>query len=461
MTNRPHSLQKVMLLAVDDDPLTLELIRAALSSEDVQILTSTDPEEGVNLALRHRPQIVLLDLMMPKLSGMEVLEKIVAGDPAIDVMLLTGDYSTDSAVQAIQKGACDYLTKPVSIEKLRQRVGRLVEECRQRQRLALLELELLDTAQFEGIVGRSPLMLDVFARIRRVAPHFRTALVTGATGTGKELVARALHRQSPASSGPFAVLNCAAVVETLFESELFGYVKGAFTGATQDKIGVFEYANGGVLLLDEIGDMPLATQTKLLRVLQDQGIQRVGSPVTRPVDVRVVAATNRDLRKLVAEKSFREDLYFRLSMIEIRLPSLMERKEDLPILERFFLERFAAQFGKPVAQLSRRTQGVLARYPWPGNVRELENVIGHACMMVDSNQIDIKDLPEYLQSAVPQGIIPDNDLIPLEEAERRHAQRVLERVNGNKAKAAEILGVSRSTLYRLISEPEPSPEEPS
>ncbi|MFB3922205.1 MAG: sigma-54-dependent transcriptional regulator [Terriglobia bacterium] len=461
MANRSLDTPNVTLLAVDDDPLTLNFLRAALASDDVEILTSSDPEEGLNLVFRQRPQIVLLDLMMPKLGGMEMLEKILAADPSINVLLLTGDYSTDSAVQAILKGACDYLTKPISVDKLRERVGRLIDECQQRQRLAQLELELLKTAQFEGIVGASPLMLELFARIRRVAPHFRTVLVTGATGTGKELVARALHSLSPVSSGPFAVLNCAAVVETLFESELFGYVKGAFTGATQDKLGVFEYANGGVLLLDEIGDMPLATQTKLLRVIQNQEIQRVGSPVTRPVDVRVIAATNRDLKKLVLEKAFREDLYFRLSMVEVRLPSLLERKEDLPLLEEFFLERFAAQYNKPVAKLSRRAHGVLARYPWPGNVRELENVIGHACMMAESNLIDIKDLPEHFQAVVPRSAFPDDDLISLEEAERRHALRVLERVNGNKAKAAEILGVSRSTLYRLISESEPASEENS
>ncbi|MFB3924112.1 MAG: sigma-54-dependent transcriptional regulator [Terriglobia bacterium] len=456
--NRPTS-QYVKLLAIDDDPLTLNFLRAALTSDGVEILTSTDPEEGLKLVFRQRPQIVLLDLMMPKLGGMEMLEKIITADPSIDVLLLTGDYSTDSAVQAVQKGACDYLTKPISVEKLRERVGRLIDECRPRQRLAQLELELLQTAQFEGIVGGSPLMLELFARIRRVAPHFRTVLVTGATGTGKELVARALHRLSPVNSGPFAVLNCAAVAETLFESELFGYVKGAFTGATQDKVGVFEYATGGVLLLDEIGDMPLATQTKLLRVIQNQEIQRVGSPATRPVDVRVIAATNRDLRNLALNGGFREDLFFRLSTVELRLPSLLERMEDLPLLEEYFLERFATQYNKPVAQLSRRAHGVLARYPWPGNVRELENAIGHACMMTQSNLIDIEDLPEHFQGAVPRSVFPDHELISLEEAKRRHVNRVLERVNGSKVRAAEILGVSRSTVYSLISEPEPASEE--
>jgi transcriptional regulator with PAS, ATPase and Fis domain len=255
------------------------------------------------------------------------------------------------------------------------------------------------------------------------------------------------------------VCNCAAVVETLFESELFGYVKGAFTGATQDKIGMFEYAHSGTLLLDEIGEMPLATQTKLLRVLQDQQIQRVGSPVARKVDVRVVAATHRDLAAEVAEKKFREALYYRLCMIEIRLPRLADRKEDLPLLERYFLERFSAQYNKPLARLTHRAQVILGRYSWPGNVRELENVLGHACMMVDGDAVDVRDLPERFQAAVPKGAGEDSELITLEEVQRHHALRVLERVGGNKVQAAVILGVSRATLYRLLAENEAQASE--
>jgi transcriptional regulator with PAS, ATPase and Fis domain len=310
---------------------------------------------------------------------------------------------------------------------------------------------MLKASQFEEMVGHSPLMLEVFARIRRAAPHFRTALVTGATGTGKELVARALHRLSPAASQKLATCNCSAIVETLFESELFGYVKGAFTGAASDKIGLFEYANGGTVFLDEIGDMPLATQSKLLRVLENREFQRVGSPVSRRTDVRVVAATNRDLRDLMSKGQFREDLFYRLSMVEIRLPRLAERKEDLPLLERFFVEQFATQYGRPIRGLTPRAQIVLARYGWPGNVRELENVLGHACMMAESDTIDVRDLPEHLRGAVaaPEQV-EDEDLLPLAEVHRRHALRVLERVEGNKAKAAKILGIHRATLYRLI-----------
>lgn len=442
----------VTLVAIDDDHRNLEFIKASLSQEGLEILTTTDPENGLELVLRKRPQIVLLDLVMPKLSGMELLNRIVETDPGIDVILMTAHYSTESAVEAIQKGACDYLNKPLSIETLRHQIGKLVAEARKRQRTSQLDRELLNAFQFEGIVGRSPLMLDVFAQIRRVGPHFRTVLVTGATGTGKELVAQALHRLSPAASGPFAVCNCSAIVETLFESELFGYVKGAFTGATQDRIGLFEHANGGTLLLDEIGDMPLATQAKLLRVLQNQEIQRVGSPAIRKVNVRVIAATNRELRALVAQKKFRDDLYYRLSMVELALPPLAERKEDLPLLMRHFLEHFSAQYKKPLRGITRRAQAVLARYSWPGNVRELENVLGNACMMAEGDTIDVRDLPERRRNPLPQDVAEEQGLFSLDEIQRRHARRVVQRIGGNKVEAAKVLGISRATLYRLLAD---------
>jgi len=365
----------ISLLAIDDDPGSLELIRYTLAQDGLEIITAVAPQQGLELILRLHPQIVLLDLRMPQMNGIELLERIIEADPGTDVILITAHQSIESAVEAIQKGAFDYLTKPLSLERLRGLVGKLVADARDRHRALQLDRQLLDAYQYEGMIGRSPLLLEVFARIRRVAPHFRTALITGTTGTGKELVARALHRRSPVASGPFAVCNCSAVVETLFESELFGYVKGAFTGATQDKIGLFEYAQGGTLFLDEIGDMPLATQAKLLRVLESREIQRVGSPAARKVDMRIVAATNRDLRAMVADKQFREDLYYRLSMVEIPLPPLADRKEDLPLLERYFVERFAAQYDKLIRGLTRRAQALLARYSWPGNVRELENVL--------------------------------------------------------------------------------------
>jgi DNA-binding NtrC family response regulator len=300
------------------------------------------------------------------------------------------------------------------------------------------------------MIGHSPLMLDLFSKIRRIAPHFRSVLVTGATGTGKELAARALHRASPAHKGQFVALNCSSISETLAESELFGHIKGAFTGADKDKVGAFEYADGGTALLDEIGEMPLAMQAKLLRVLQSHEIQRVGSPVLRKVDVRVVAATNRDLPEMVRQGKFREDLYFRLCMVELKLPALAERLEDLPMLQRHFLRYFSGQYKKPFAGMTHRAQTLLARYSWPGNVRELENVIGHACMMTESNLIDVRDLPERIQNQKLVENKVGEELGSMEQMARLHAQRVLAHAGGNKVRAAEILGISRTHLYELL-----------
>lgn len=439
------------LLAIDDEPQSLELIKDALSADGLELYTATAAKEGLDLFKQIRPQIVLLDLMMPGIQGLEMLEQILELDPATDVILMTAHYSTESAVEAIQKGASDYLNKPLSLATLRRRISDLLAEVEVRRKTHKLDRELLEACQFEGIVARSPLMLDVFARIRRVAPHFRTVLISGATGTGKELVAHALHRLSPASSSPFVVCNCSAIVESLMESELFGYTKGAFTGATQDKIGVFEFANHGTVFLDEIGELSLASQGKLLRVLQNQEIQRIGSPVPRSVDVRVIAATNRHLRSMVKDREFREDLYYRLSMVEIQLPRLVDRREDLLLLQTYFVDKFAAEYKKPVSGITRRAQTRMAIYSWPGNVRELENVIGNACMMVDGTVIDVQDLPEPVRSQSADFPGQDESLISFDELQKRHLKHVLERAGGNKTLAAEILGISRATIYHLLS----------
>ncbi len=444
----------IKLVVIDDDPANLKLARFVLANEGLEIHSASDPQKGMELIRQVRPHIVLLDLVMPGVHGMEFLQKILEFDAGIDVILMTGYYSTESAVEAIQKGASDYLPKPFSPDVLRQRIRQFVEDSKKRQRSTKLENDLLENFEFEGMVGHSPLMLDLFLKIRRVAPHFRSVLVTGATGTGKELAAKALHRLSPAHDGQFVALNCSSITEALAESELFGHVKGAFTGAQQDKVGIFEYANGGTALLDEIGEMPLAMQAKLLRVLQSHEIQRVGSPATRKVDVRVVAATNRDLPEMVRQGKFREDLYFRLCMVELKLPSLSERLEDLPMLERYFLKQFSALYNKPFSGLTRRAQALLARYAWPGNIRELENIIGHACMMAESDVIDVRDLPERIQ--IPAENRQSEELLSMDEIARLHAQRVLAHAGGNKVRAAEILGISRTYLYELLKKGAPS-----
>ncbi len=442
---------RLKLLVIDDHLETLRLVREALASDQLEVLTAGDPETGLQLFFQHHPLIVLVDLMMPKISGMQVLETIVAADAAAEVILITAHYSTESAVEAIQKGAYDYLTKPLDLAKLRARIGSIQAEVQRRERTAQLDRELLDVFEFEGMIGRSPLMLDVFAKIRRVSPHFKTILVTGSTGTGKELVARALHRLSPASSGPFAVVNCSALVETLLESELFGYVKGAFTGALRDKVGIFEYADGGTVFLDEIAELPMPAQAKLLRVLQNQEVQRVGSPVPRMVNVRVIAATNRDLQSRIAEGAFREDLYYRLSMVEVSLPPLADRKEDLPLLQRYLVSKFANQYDKEIQGITRRAQARLARHSWPGNVRELENVIGNACMMVQGSVIDIDDLPASLRRWADPQVDSEDGILTLAQVEQRHVLDVLQRVGGNKLRAAEALGIGRATLYEMLA----------
>jgi DNA-binding NtrC family response regulator len=439
------------LLAIDDDAQNLELVSDALAQQGLQILTADDPDVGFSIFLDARPKIVLLDLVMPNVGGMELLERMLGVDPGLEVILITAHYSAESAVEAIQKGACDYLTKPLDLEKLRTRIARLLVEAEQRQKTLRLDQELLDAYRFEGIVGRSALMLEVFAKIRRIAPHFRTALVTGATGTGKELVAQALHRLSPAARARFVVCNCSALVDTLMESELFGHVRGAFTGAVQDKAGLFEHADGGTVFLDEIGELSPVAQAKLLRVLQNRQVQRVGSVEPRDVDVRVIAATHRNLKAMVHDGEFREDLYYRLAVIDISLPPLASRREDLPLLVRHFVEKYSAEYRKSIAGLARRAQTRLAAYPWPGNVRELENVIANGCMMADRNLIDLDDLPERFRGALTDDTSTDDALLSLEEVQRRHVLRVLEGVGGNKARAAEVLGIGRATIYQLLS----------
>jgi DNA-binding NtrC family response regulator len=444
-------LNTFKLLAIDEDAQNLKSINDALIQEGFEILAANDIEAGFDLFLQARPRTVVLGLPTPEATGMDLLERMVGVDPSVNVILIADHYSAESAVMAIQKGACDYLTRPIDFRRLRHRAASFLAEAEIRRKTLSLDQELLQACQFEGIVSRSPLMLDVFAKIRRVAPHFRTALITGATGTGKELVANALHRLSPVSANPFVVCNCSALVETLVESELFGYAKGAFTGAIQDKAGLFESADGGIIFLDEIGELSSAAQAKLLRVLQDHQVRRVGSLVSRNVDFRVIAATNRDLREMVRDGKFREDLYYRLAVVEIGLPALTGRREDLPLLERYFVEKFAAEYEKPIAGLTRRAQARLTIYPWPGNVRELESVIGHACMMADGKFLDLGDLPERIRSQSGDQSPIDEALFSLEELQRRHVMRVLERVGGNKARAAEILGIGRATIYQLLS----------
>jgi DNA-binding NtrC family response regulator len=454
-----NSVSTINLVIVDDNPGSLELLSEALEQPGVNILTASDPEAGLDLIFAKHPQIVLTDLVMPKMTGLELLERVVEFDPAIEVILMTAHYTSESAVEAIRKGASDYLNKPVSLPALRERIATMVQDARRKLRVSELEDELRVASPFEQIIGNSSAMWELYSRLRRIAPHFRTVLITGPTGSGKDLISQAIHRLSPASNGNFVVVNCSAVVETLFESELFGHVKGAFTGATADKVGLVEHANGGTLFLDEIGDMPLGTQAKLLRTIQNQEVQRVGSLHARKINFRLIAATHRDLRGMIREGKFREDLYYRLSMVELQVPSLAARKEDLPLLIRHFIEKFSKQFAKPVNGLTQRAGIVLARYDWPGNVRELENAIGHACMMTLAETIDVSDLPPYLlYGGSPGASELDLDHAAgsetaeslLEDSEKKLISDALTKAGWNQSEAARLLRIGRDALrYKM------------
>jgi two-component system, NtrC family, response regulator HydG len=447
--------ETIHIVVIDDNPGSLELLSTALARPEVAVHTASRPAEGLALVRKLRPQLVVTDLVMPEMNGLEVLQEIVEFDPTIDVLLMTAHYTTETAVAAIRSGAADYLQKPVRIALLRERVAVLLASAERRRKASSAAQEVADSA-FEGMIAASGAMWHLFAMLQRIAPHYRSVLVQGPTGTGKDLVASALHRRSRVP-GKFIVLNCSAVVETLFESEIFGHVKGAFTGADRDKLGLLELANGGTLFLDEIGDMPLSTQAKLLRALQNQEIHPVGSLVVRKVDVRVIAATHRDLRAAIAEGKFREDLYYRLSMVELRVPALKERPDDIPLLARHFVQRFSREFDKQISGIAPRAGIVLQRHTWPGNVRELEHVIGRACMLAENVILDVDDLPEELmqKSAVPsEG--SDGAVSPLADQERRLVEEALRESAGNQSEAARKLGIGRDALRYKIKRFKPS-----
>lgn len=440
--------EAVRIVVIDDNPGSLELLSTALARPGVSVHTALNPAEGLELARQLHPQLVVTDLVMPQMSGIEVLQKIVAFDPSIDVLLMTAHYTTETAVEAIRNGAADYLQKPVKIALLRERIARLLATAEQRNKLR----SAVDASDFvfEGMIARSNQMWRLFSMVQRIAPHYRSVLVKGPTGTGKDLIAGALHRLSGVA-GKFVVLNCSAVVETLFESELFGHTKGAFTGADRDKTGLLELANGGTLFLDEIGDMPISTQAKLLRALQHQEFLPVGSLKLRKVNARLVAATHRDLRQAITEGKFREDLYYRLSMVELQMPPLREHPEDVPLLARHFVQRFSREFGKQVTGLTPRAMIVLERHSWPGNVRELEHIIGRACMLAENSQIDIIDLPEELtQRHEAQTEEPQSAGSTLADQERRMVEDALRDAAGNQSEAARRLGIGRDALrYKM------------
>ena len=397
--------------------------------------------------------MAFVDLRMPETNGIELLRQIRDTVPACEVVLMSGFATIDSAVEAVKLGARDYLTKPLDFDRVTELLKDVRDEVARRQRLLKVESRVARELEYHGMLGRSAAMQEVFSLIRRLAPHVRTVLITGETGTGKELVAHALHQQGPRRSRRFVTVNCSAVVETLFENELFGHMRGAFTGATEHKPGLFEAADGGTLFLDEIGELPLSLQAKLLRALEDGEVQRVGAVEPLRVDTCVFAATNRDLQQDVAAGRFRADLLFRLNAVEVQLPPLRNRREDIPYLTSAFVADCARRLKKPVLGVTPAAERVLARRSWEGNVRELRNTIERACMLAEGPFITDRDVSRDPVSnghgngnAVRDATVPES----LESVERDRIVDLLRSVAGNKQAAARTLGISRRAFYRRL-----------
>lgn len=436
---------------LDDDPAQLEMLSALIADLGYESITTSSAQEALQLVQYGRCRLVLADVHMPGMDGYEFLGEALKSDPGLHVIIMTGEYTLESALEAVRRGATDFLPKPIDRVRLKRTLDEVAALYDQRRRVRELEEQLLKDLEFHGIVGKSPAMLEVFDFTRKVARHYTNVLLIGATGTGKELVARAIHQISPVAQQKLAVCNCSAMVDTLLESQLFGHMRGSFTGATDTRPGLFEFANNGTVFLDEVGETSLPMQAKLLRVIQNREIQRVGSPEVRPINVRLIAATNRDLRAEVLAGRFREDLFYRLSSIQIRLPSLTERLEDIPLLVQFFLRKYNEAYGKNISGLTRRAQAVLLQHSWPGNVRELENVISSACITAGGDFIDLADLPEGLQRS-GAGALHGDDWRPLslEEMRKIHIHRVLDLCQGNRLRAAQVLGIGRTSLYRYL-----------
>jgi two-component system, NtrC family, response regulator HydG len=438
---------------LDRNQEAVDELVALIAEMGYHAIGTCDPDEALSLIRRGLCRVILTDVGTPGRDEHAFLHQALQSDPGVRVIVVSGTYTLESALEAIRRGATDFLPKPVDRARLKRALDDIAALYDQRRRVRVLEDALLKDLEFHGIVGKSPTMLEVFDFARKVARHYTNILFVGPTGSGKEVVARVLHQISPVSQQRLAVCNCSALVDSLLETQLFGHVRGAFTGATESRPGLFEYADGGTVFLDEIGETSLAMQAKLLRVIQNREIQRVGSPEVRQVNIRIIAATNRDLRNEVLEGRFRKDLFYRLSSIQIRIPSLAERLDDIPLLVHFFLKKYNRTYGKDISGLTRRAQTLLLQHSWPGNVRELENVISSACLTTTGDFIDLLDLPEQFQHSSPINESPgDREWRPLrlDSICVQHIQRVVDMCRGNRVRAAQLLGISRTSVYRYL-----------
>jgi two-component system response regulator HydG len=452
MTNRQNTV-----LVVDDDSAHRTMLKTLIGGWGYAVSEADDGSTAVEKIKDTAFDLVLMDVRMVKVSGLEALETIKAVNPAIPVIIMTAYSSVETAVKALKQGAHDYLTKPLDFDKLRLTIDRAMEHTRLKEENRLLRETLGQQFDNQNIIGKSPAMLKLLETVSQVAPSEATVLISGESGTGKELIAGALHFNSLRKGGPFVKINCAAITETLLESELFGHEKGAFTGADRRKEGRFSQAHGGTLLLDEVSEMSLMMQVKLLRALQEREFNRVGGEATIQVDVRVIAATNKDLMEQINDGVFREDLYYRLNVVELEVPPLSHRKEDIPLLAQHFLETFVAKNRKEIKGFTPKAMDNLIRYDWPGNVRELMNAVERGVVLARTDYLDVTDF-SFMQNSMLQTDRDSADSaalsvkgdVPLEEIEKAAILSTLQAAGGNKSEAARRLGITRKTLHKKL-----------
>lgn len=454
MTEELSKAHNIKILVIDDDVKMLELLEKVLLRKGYTVETTSKPKEALAKFELDGFDIVVTDINMPEINGLEILRQIKSISPDTIVIMITAFATVSSAVESMKLGAYDYIIKPFNMEEFVLIIQRAAEQISLKKEVEFLRREIQQRYSFGNIIGKSPQMQKVFQLIKQVANTNSNVIIYGKSGTGKELVARAIHYNSPRKDKPFIAVNCSAIPESLLESELFGHEKGAFTGAISSRKGLFEEANGGTIFLDEIGDMSLAMQAKLLRVLEEKEIRAVGSDKPKKVDVRVIAATHKDLEKAVKEGTFREDLFYRLNVIPIYLPELRERVEDIPLLVEYFLKKYNEEAGRNV-RISREALACMMKYSWPGNVRELENLIERLVVLSTGDEIRVEDLPDHIRVCKAENLVAEltmGEKITLEELEKRYILKVLRETGWHKSNAAKILGIDRRTLYRKIEE---------